>query len=364
MATNPCRKGNPYGTTLAPLMIALAWLGTSLLASAQVVTIALTQIGNPNNPVDATGLGAVGSIYDIGTYDVTVSQYAAFLNSVAKTADPYGLYDPSMANIGNFPGNTTNAGISQVLASGTFSYQVVGGAGQDPMSNVTWLDAARFCNWLQNGQPVGLGETASSTESGAYLLTGDTSSGLEARSLGATWFLPSPDEWYKAAFYDPSLNGTGGYWSYATQSDTVPGNVPGSAPNQANFHNTDFDSGYPGTYSATGSTVLSATQNYLTATGTFSGSASAYGTYDQNGDAYQWTEGVSGSNRSIYGGAWDSLGASQLASTGTNSENPVTEDDGIGFRVAAAAVPEPGTVPALLAGVAVLGGLGWRRRRS
>ena len=44
-----------------------------------------------------TGLGAVGYAYQIGEYDVTTAQYCQFLNAVATTSDPYGLYNPSMA---------------------------------------------------------------------------------------------------------------------------------------------------------------------------------------------------------------------------------------------------------------------------
>ena len=42
-----------------------------------------------------------------------------------------------------------------------------------PISYVTWGDAARFCNWLQNGQPTG-SEGTGTTETGAYTLNGDT----------------------------------------------------------------------------------------------------------------------------------------------------------------------------------------------
>ena len=37
-----------------------------------------------------------------------------------------------------------------------------------------WVNAARFANWLQNGQPTNLGEAAGSTETGAYTLNGAT----------------------------------------------------------------------------------------------------------------------------------------------------------------------------------------------
>ena len=44
----------------------------------------------------ATGYGAVGYVYQMGKYDVTVGQYCQFLNAVAAT-DTYGLYNSYMA---------------------------------------------------------------------------------------------------------------------------------------------------------------------------------------------------------------------------------------------------------------------------
>ena len=44
------------------------------------------------------------------------------------------------------------------------------------------------------------------------------------RHKDAKYFLPSEDEWYKAAYYDPNKGGAGvgGYWDYATGSDSAP----------------------------------------------------------------------------------------------------------------------------------------------
>jgi hypothetical protein len=70
-------------------------------------------------------------------------------------------------------------------------------------------------NWLHNGQGSG------STETGAYTLSGNT--GIITKNVGATVWLPSEDEWYKAAYYDPTPGASGNnYWLYPTQSDTAP----------------------------------------------------------------------------------------------------------------------------------------------
>ena len=85
----------------------------------------------------------------MGKYDVTLGQYAQFLNAVAKT-DTYGLYNWLMGATRPFP-----FGISRSGGPGSFTYAVTGSAaGKDnmPVFDVTWGDAARFCNWLDNGQ--------------------------------------------------------------------------------------------------------------------------------------------------------------------------------------------------------------------
>src|ERR1700733_13176904 len=75
--------------------VALALLADA--ASAQI-TIATVPVGNPGNAPDTTGFGEVDYAYNIGEYDVTSSQYAAFLNAVAAT-DPYGVYNSAMAGL-------------------------------------------------------------------------------------------------------------------------------------------------------------------------------------------------------------------------------------------------------------------------
>ena len=145
------------------------------------------------------------------------------------------------------------------------------------------------------------------------------------------------DEWYKAAYYDPSLNsGLGGYWKYATRSNTAPGNRVGNLSNQANYNN--------GVYSVTQSSSYSSFQNYLTPVGAFTNSASAYGTYDQAGNVWNWIDGANISNtyRLQYGGTWG-YGATNLVSTALNYNNPGSTNNDFGFRVATS-TPEPSSI--------------------
>ena len=119
-------------------------------------------VGNPGNTADPkTGLGAVGYTYQIGTYDVTAAQYVAFLNAVSA-ADTYGLYNSSMSD-------TAGCNIQQSGLSGSYTYSVAPQYANLPVNYITWGDAARFCNWLTNGQPTG-SENLATTENGSYYL--------------------------------------------------------------------------------------------------------------------------------------------------------------------------------------------------
>ena len=150
---------------------------------------------------------------------MTAGQYTEFLNAVAATEDTYGLYNLTMWF------STYGCQIKQSESSGTYSYSVAANYANRPVTYVSWGDAARFANWLHNGQPSGAQDN-STTESGAYELNGATSqSGLMAisRRSNATWFIPTEDEWYKAA-YHKNDGATGNYFDYPTSNDSVPSN--------------------------------------------------------------------------------------------------------------------------------------------
>jgi formylglycine-generating enzyme len=311
------------------LLMSAMLLGGMPVAQA-TVNIEISIVGNAGNAADTTTYGAVAYTYGIGTKDVTVSQYTEFLNAVART-DTYSLYNTSMAS------NLNSAGITRGGSLGTYTYSVISGMGNHPITYVSWFDAARFTNWLSNGQGSG------STETGAYTLGGATSGVAVTNNGSGQYWIPSENEWYKAA-YHKNDGVAGNYWSYATQSNSAPGNVVGAAVNQANY--------YDGTkYSVTQSSY-SSTQNYLTDVGAFSGSGSAYGTFDQNGNVFNWDDGIiAGSSRGLCGGSW-AYGSNYLQSSGRNFGGPSNEFDSVGFRVAT--VPEPTSALLMTFGVFVV----------
>ena len=145
--------------SLIRLLCLFASLGIMAGNASAVVTIDTVyvgDIGNPNDPT--TGYGAVNYGYNIGKYEVTYSQYTAFLNAVAGT-DTYGLYGTAMSR------DLHNPGIVRSGSPGSYTYAVIG-TGNRPVSYVTWFAAARFVNWMQNGQPTGA-QGPGTTETGA-----------------------------------------------------------------------------------------------------------------------------------------------------------------------------------------------------
>jgi formylglycine-generating enzyme required for sulfatase activity len=308
---------NPDGT----------WNG---LASLETVPV-----GNLRNTGELSGASAggegpdaiVGSVsytYNIGTYEVTAAQYVQFLNTVAAT-DTYYLYQTGMS-----AAMYHGCGIERSGTSGSYTYSVAPDRANRPVNYVSWYDAARFCNWLTTGN----------TESGVYeftegaltdILDHETAAGTLG---GKVWFLPTEDEWYKAA-YHKNDGVTGNYWDYPTGTNAVPSNdlIDPDPGNNANFDNNGFTIGGP---------------YFTTEVGEFENSESPYGTFDQGGNLWEWNETlVTSPNRGLRGGPWAGDSAFLEASR-RKAYYPDYEHRDIGFRVASVgavpAVPEPSTL--------------------
>ena len=346
------------------LLCATVFFTAVHFAYAQSVNYALVTVGNAGNAKDTTGFGAVPYDYKIGKYEVTVENYAAFLNAVAKT-DTYGLWNnamqssPSIAGItrsgsqGNYVYAAMNAksGTAAYSPNGTPPFRTL--QGQDssnyPITYVSWFNAARFANWMANGQPIGV-QNSSTTEDGAYKVNGAMTSGAAPAKNSVnpntgsapSFYLPNENEWYKAAYYDQRLNnGMGGYYNYATMNNNPPGNaIPGSSTvstepvtNQANYI---YGSSY--LYAVNQLAAIVSTQYYLTPVGSFSSVTSAYGAFDMNGNVWEINTlaGTGSNNIGIRGGAWTSL-ASYLAKTYYLGTAPYTTAVNVGFRLAALA---------------------------
>ncbi|WP_081721717.1 SUMF1/EgtB/PvdO family nonheme iron enzyme [Geminisphaera colitermitum] len=317
---------NPYRKRItAALLATLTALGAAT-ATGQPITIDTVTVGyagnagDPDSNVNRNGYGAVAYEYQIGKYEVTNAQYVAFLNAVAAT-DTYGLYHANMDA-------TIYGGITRAGTPGSYTYTVKGGWGNKPVNFVSFYSAARFTNWLTNGQKTGA-QDATTTESGLYVFSGATTLSLlpdHATSTG--WVIPTEDEWYKAAYYNPTLNGgAGGYTNYPWAGGANPVNDT-NAVNGANFNNS----------------------GNVTDVGSYTKATSYFGTYDQGGNLWEWNDTIfSGGNRAVMGGSFfnNLLNLSTVYRRDIHDSAEVSS--AFGIRVAyLTAVPEPEAAPATL----------------
>ncbi len=332
--------------SIKPLSVVLLSIGCVAQTAFGAVYIPTVYVGDPGNANDSTGYGSVSTGYKIATYETSISVYTAFLNAVAAT-DTYSLYNNSMASDANI------AGIARSGSSGSYAYSVIGD-GSRPVAYVNWFDAARFVNWMENGQPTG-SQVAGVTETGAYTLNGATSGVSISRNPGFNYGLPSESEWYKAAYHQPAGQGGDGdnYWLYPTSANGVPNSRNGSLsdPNSANFIRDDsIANGFNGGY-AVNNSGSTPTGNALTSAGAYLLADSFYGTFDQAGNLAEWTDGISGGNRIYRGGSWGVL-ESQLRATARVGTFPTSESPFIGFRIMQ--VPEPAALSLASLGIACL----------
>jgi probable HAF family extracellular repeat protein len=317
---------------LMPYFVAVFCASPSILRAdvfdmpAGETSLQFVTVGDVGNAADATGYGAVNYPYQIAKYDVTNAQYAQFLNA----KDPAGTNTLGLYNSGKFSGLPTLSGIAFIAANSPGNkYASLAGQENQPVTYVGWFDAIRFVNWLSNGQGNG------DTETGSYTLGPlgpgaiPTNPGI-ARNSGATLYLPSENEWYKSAYYNSA---TSSYFLYPTSSNVAPAAaIPPGAVNSANYSNV---------------------VPHLTDVGAYVSSAGPYGTFDQGGDAFQWTE-TPAIGRVARGGSFQSIDVSRLASTTRPSNSETRELNDVGFRVAAA-VPEPSTLVLFAIGLILVG---------
>ena len=135
------------------------------------------RVGHAGNKGDYNypRVGSFGSVnhdYEIGRYKVSNAEYALFLNWAACESDPSGFYNSKMR-------------IRRELKGGKIIYGAYPATANAAVTYVSWYDALLYCNWL----------------GGNYGTSLDDSTGQ--RNKGAKYFLPTEDEWYKAAYYDP-----------------------------------------------------------------------------------------------------------------------------------------------------------------
>ena len=120
-----------------------------------------------------------------------------------------------------------DSGIARSGSPGSYSYSVIGNGADEPVSYVSFFDALRFANWMNNGQGNG------DTETGGYTLKGgfpEPSNGsIVQRNAGASIVLTSEDEWYRGRLLQRA-----GYRDYATGNFPPTCSAPTANANSAN----------------------------------------------------------------------------------------------------------------------------------
>jgi len=229
--------------------------------------ITIGDAGNPayDGPDErgwVTGRGSVEYEYRIARTEVTTEQYVEYMNSRRIAGYPVGFVD-----------GPRHLGADFDFATGFW----VTRPGQEmlPVVGVTWRDAAMFCNWLHNGKVARLDKILR----GAYDATSFGQNGMmftdqTAHNPDAKYWIPSLDEWIKAAHYDPDKlgPGQGGWWQYNDSSDTQP--VPG----------------LPGVGETSAGLEVSDAEAYAIPLGSYPQTQTPWGLLDTSGGGAEWTE--------------------------------------------------------------------------
>ena len=249
---------------------------------------------------------------------------------------PEGFSDPGDYRMSTY--QITNAQLDAFEAETGLTFAGSYYTGDDvPSNRVSWFEAAQFVNYLNTST----GNTAAYNFSGSTFSVWDvTEPGYDAsnpfRNSNAKYFLPTENEWVKAAYW----NGTA-LQTYATKA--------GESLYQGNGSNGGwnyYDNGF-------------ATDPY----GPWdvgSGSEELNGTFDMMGNVWEWMESpyytgnyTSDSSRGVRGGSFGDSGYGlYLASSSRGIGSPNYAYKAVGFRVAS--VPEPASLALLFVGGLVL----------
>ncbi len=270
--------------------------------------IEFVTIDEPGNPADTTGApnpaGAVAYVYRIGKREISEQM------------------------------------IDKAVASGGLSISHRGLGADYPATLVSWFESAQFVNWLNESTGHA---PAYKFENGVFALWQSRDAGYDSsnpfRNSEAFYFLPSVDEWYKAAYYDAAL---GLYHDYPVGSDSAPDGIDAAGDLQFETY-----------YNEAGVAPRPSLVNDV-------GLSSPQGTFGQGGNVNEWLETehdlVNDSmfgRRQYRGGSWRDH-VSWQSSAGDRGEYPHLESNDFGFRVASRVV-EPSSL--LLGASACLGAL-------
>ncbi len=170
-----------------------------------------------------TSVGRVDQVYRISRTEMTGGQYGDFLNAFcAQRTITQWFEDPTFY----FFGIVARTGTSAVIENGRIVRRILNRLEHCPADDLTILEAMCYCNWLQNGRPTNVSQLMQGVyDISLYLNVGSTHLFAPIpRSPDARYWIPTQDEWVKAAYFDPNRTGPSqpGYWSYPIARETPP----------------------------------------------------------------------------------------------------------------------------------------------
>lgn len=339
---HPHRRGSHMRTAIAALATLGALPSPVLGMQPDADGYTWATIGHAGNrPTNNTetptrpdlNIGAVGYEFRMANTEVTVSQWLQFVQAF----EPFYQY-PGAGTVAttDFTSTSINVAFGNI---GLHSW-----ASPNQSADMSFEYAARYCNWLHNGKV----NEAWAFESGAYDVStftrnpDGTYNHQLTRSEGARYWIPSQDEWTKAAYYDPNRYGEGeeGYWRFNNASDEE--SIANLLPEEGGERNAGNWDEYP----------------WPLDVGSFSHVRSYYGLFDLAGGVREWTETaeVAGNlgRRITMGSSYFEYTMDPIFSVDRlgNHRGRIVDGSGanIGLRLASS-VPTPST---LMVGVAVL----------
>lgn len=294
----------------------------------------------------ATGRGSVAAPYRMSKLEVSTAQWLEFANYAGVRDESFRIGD---GPVGGYEPDPTYSGPGR-----RYRLASVPDAGRLPVYGISWLNAARYCNWLHNDKGIGAAPGLAALGTGAYDTTtfgtapGGGRTDALARLPGARFFIPNLDEWMKAMYFDPAAGGGAGAWRSQPGSTDTP-LVAGPI-------------GAPGAQTNAG--LVSAPASSLVLGG-YVATVSPWGLWDASGGASEWLEDVDDPQDRLYrlyagSSAFDPFTNPQLLDTigGVGASLAAGETSYIGLRLASA-IPDPSTAGCIFCGLA----LGTRRRR-
>ena len=324
------RKWNSQCVAIIALFVS-----SGVPGNAYALTIDMVTVGNPGNAlICAITLSSVQRATEPWTMSTRSASTKSRPGSTPSSSTPWPRPTPMGCTTPRWHDYLYGVNIVRSGSSPNFSYSVGPNWAERPVNYVGFWDAARFANWLHNGQPTGP-QGPGTTEGGAYHDVGSQT--LFGRNAGAKFFIPTEDEWYKAAYHDKAAGPAASYFDYPTGTNSAPGSDTTESTNPGNNANFNYEvyTGPP----------------WQTEVGEFQLSHSPYGTFDQGGNVSEYSESyyyysvddVNYAFPVVRGGSSNSTAFSLAARPAAASRILRAAGAPWGFRVASS-VPEPSTI--------------------